>query len=278
MGKCNPAAIRCSRTIALAISCHSMAKSSQQHLSVRASSIGVSTAYSWKPRPSPWAQLLWATGGAISIGTDDGPWSVALDRALWLPAEHRHRVQASGRVALHALYFSARSAVQMPARVTLLHRSQLFVALCAEVLERGGLDARRTRDRLVLALLSDGIRDRAAVVPRGALEPMWPTDPRAVSAASRLVATVTEDIHASARVSGASERTLARLFRRETGYGIAEWRRRATMARAASALLHGRSVTSVAIASGYDSVSAFTFAFKQIVGTTPGRYRVRANV
>lgn len=70
-------------------------------------------------------------------------------------------------------------------------------------------------------------------------------------------------------VAGASERTLARLFLRETGVSFRERRLRLRLLAALTALEEGTSVTAVALDSGYDSPSAFIAAFKRVFGGTP---------
>jgi AraC-like DNA-binding protein len=74
------------------------------------------------------------------------------------------------------------------------------------------------------------------------------------------------------RTAGASLRTLARLFQRETGLSFTRWRQQACLLRALELLASGDSVTSVAIDLGYDSVSAFISMFRDSLGTTPAKY------
>ncbi|PYQ60799.1 MAG: AraC family transcriptional regulator, partial [Acidobacteria bacterium] len=75
-----------------------------------------------------------------------------------------------------------------------------------------------------------------------------------------------------ARASAASERTLERLFRAETGLPFGVWRQRARLLRALQLLAEGGAVAEVANAIGYESTSAFVAAFRRALGTTPGRY------
>jgi len=75
-----------------------------------------------------------------------------------------------------------------------------------------------------------------------------------------------------AGVAGASGRTLARLFRRDTGMGFDAWRRQLRLQAALTWLAVGRPVTTVALDLGYDSPSAFIAMFRKALGTTPGRY------
>ncbi len=71
---------------------------------------------------------------------------------------------------------------------------------------------------------------------------------------------------------GASSRTLARLFLRETGLSFGAWCRQARLLDAVARLAQGQKVTSVALDLGYDSPSAFTSMFRRHLATTPSRY------
>jgi AraC-like DNA-binding protein len=101
-----------------------------------------------------------------------------------------------------------------------------------------------------------------------------PRDPRALAAA-RLVRARPEGRHTlpeASRASGASVRTLERLFRAETGIAFGTWRQRARLFRALQLLAENENVTSTAIAVGYESTSAFVAAFRRTIGVTPGQY------
>jgi AraC-like DNA-binding protein len=71
---------------------------------------------------------------------------------------------------------------------------------------------------------------------------------------------------------GASERTLARLFRSQTGMSFRQWKQQFRILEALDRLGRGESVTTVALDLGYDSPSAFITMFKKSLGKTPGQY------
>jgi AraC-like DNA-binding protein len=75
---------------------------------------------------------------------------------------------------------------------------------------------------------------------------------------------------------GASERTIARMFRAETGMSFAQWRAQARLAQALTHLAQGKSVATVAAAAGYDSASAFTAMFRKAFGAAPRDLRAQA--
>lgn len=73
---------------------------------------------------------------------------------------------------------------------------------------------------------------------------------------------------------GASARTLSRLFRGELGMTFYEWRTQLRIYHALVLLADGQDTTHVAHACGWANPSSFTAAFTNIIGTTPGRFRV----
>jgi AraC-like DNA-binding protein len=74
---------------------------------------------------------------------------------------------------------------------------------------------------------------------------------------------------------GASERTMARLFRNELGTSYQQWRTQAVLAHALPQLARGMPVAQVAAAAGYASDSAFSAMFKQAMGKAPSHFQTR---
>lgn len=72
---------------------------------------------------------------------------------------------------------------------------------------------------------------------------------------------------------GASERTVARLFREELGTSYQQWRLQAVLANALPQLARGMPISQVAAASGYASDSAFSAMFKQAMGQAPSHFQ-----
>ncbi|MNH24893.1 transcriptional activator FtrA [compost metagenome] len=71
-----------------------------------------------------------------------------------------------------------------------------------------------------------------------------------------------------------SEKTLMRLFQRETGLSFRGWRQRMRLLSSLTALEAGQTVTEAALGCGYDSTSAYIAAFKGMFGFTPGGLRL----
>ena len=71
---------------------------------------------------------------------------------------------------------------------------------------------------------------------------------------------------------GLSARTLARLFAAQTGMTFRQWQRQARLLEALVRLAENQPVTTIAYDLGYESPSAFIYAFRRALGTTPKRY------
>jgi AraC-like DNA-binding protein len=76
-----------------------------------------------------------------------------------------------------------------------------------------------------------------------------------------------------AKDTGASERTVARLFREQLGVSYQQWRQQVVLAHALPMLARGAPVSLVAAASGYASDSAFTAMFKAAMGQPPSAFQ-----
>jgi transcriptional regulator GlxA family with amidase domain len=68
---------------------------------------------------------------------------------------------------------------------------------------------------------------------------------------------------------GLSERSVIRLFPRETGLSFGRWQQQARLLRAFALFDSGMGVTQVAMELGYSSGAAFTKMFRRLLGTAP---------
>jgi len=71
---------------------------------------------------------------------------------------------------------------------------------------------------------------------------------------------------------GAGQKTISRLFKRDTGLTYQQWRQQWRLLKAIEQLATGLSVTRVASGLGFASDSAFIAFFKDQIGVTPGQY------
>ncbi len=77
------------------------------------------------------------------------------------------------------------------------------------------------------------------------------------------------DLAQHAEAAGASVRTLARLFRAETGMSFQQWRRQLRLTEALARIAQGVPPARAASLVGYASAPAFGAAFRETFGATP---------
>ena len=222
-----------------------------------------------------WDQLTYAAAGVLRLSTADAAWVVPPHRAVWVPAGVAHTEQMFAPVSVRTLYFAPRIASALPRECRTLNISTLLRELILHVSRLGALDRNTPAQARLIGVLLDQMTD-VADVP---LQLPLPRDARALRFATALqkkpggAATVA----ALARHAGASRRTIERLFVRETGMTVAEWRRRVRLLHAVRRLAEGEPVTTVALEVGYSSVSAFISVFKRAFGATPKHFRVQTS-
>lgn len=215
-------------------------------------------------------QLIFAASGVMTVATDAGRWVVPPERAVWVPPQVPHEIRMTGAVRMRTLYLDGKARARLPTDCAVVHVRPLLRELVLAAVAFTKPYAPTSREgRIVAVLLDELVAARTAP-----LHLPMPSDPRARAITERLLDDPGDkrSLGAWARDAGASARTLARLFRRETGLGFAEWRQQARLLHALERLAAGEAVTSLALDLGYDSPSAFITMFRSRLGATPGRY------
>jgi AraC-like DNA-binding protein len=223
-----------------------------------------------EPHSHPRAQLTWAAKGVMTVTAARGTWVVPPNRALWIPAGTEHAIRMSGPVAMRAIYVDrgVAAAVAEVCKVVLV--SALLRALMLELVA-APLDYDETgRWGHVAALFLDEIR----MLDAQPLHIPMPRDKRLLRVCEALLRDPArrDTLEEWSATAGASSRTLARLFERETGMRFVDWRHQVRLAEALVRLAQGRDVAAAARAVGYDSASAFTAMFRHALGKPPRDY------
>jgi AraC-like DNA-binding protein len=214
----------------------------------------------------PAHQLAWTSGAGLRVGVEGTTWMLSERAALWIPAGVEHDVVAERPALLRSLYFLPGSCPVRWRRPTPVVADGLARELLEHLLGDVAGAPRRRAERVLFDLL----RPLSSVT----LRVPWPSDDRAVRVADALDLDPADGrtLAEWGRVAGASGRTLARAFERETGMGFAEWRTHLRIAHAARRLVAGERVGRVGASVGYATSSAFVAAFRRVVGITPGAY------
>lgn len=218
----------------------------------------------------PRAQLVYAIHGVLRVRSIDGTWIVPPSQAVWVPPEVEHEVITTDTVSIRTLFIDPSATAGLPQRCCVLNVPSLLRELIVKAVEIGdGYQDTDSDFRMMLVIL-----DRLREAEPAPLHLPMGRDPR--------LRKVMEALHADpadgrsiadwARVGGASPRTLARLFVRETGMTFGDWRRRLRLLEAIDRLERGFSVTRVALELGYQSPSAFVAMFHHQLGAPPAAY------
>jgi len=219
-------------------------------------------------------QLMYVSEGVLHVETDAGMWVVIPQRAVWLPPQVVHRGLSRRGFALCNLYVDANYSRALPQHCCTVTITPLVRELLLQGARFGSRYPRNGPQMRLLSVLVEHI----ATLPQAPLHLPEPKDRRlrAITAALRVNPTCDDTLDQWAARVGASSRTLARLFVKETKLTFASWRQQLRLLVALEALAHGQSVTAAALDAGYEDTSAFISMFRRALGVTPGRYFDRA--
>jgi AraC-like DNA-binding protein len=218
-----------------------------------------------------WHQMVYAISGALTVISEGGSLVISPEQAVWLPTGLCHRVGSLLGAEFRSLWIAHDTGRDLAsASPTVFAVSPLLKALIIEATDIEGQDDDSGYAGRITHLILDQLR-RARPLPTAL---PWPRD--------KALATVCEAIYADpadprgpqewGKVLGMSERTLARRFVTETGLSLRSWRRRMRLFRAIELLGGGMGVTRTAMELGYGSTSAFVYAFRLEMGSSPQAY------
>ncbi len=210
-------------------------------------------------------QIVHAASGVLRVVSEDAVWVVPPGRAIWMPADRVHAVRCQTETAMRTVYLD-RNAPGLPSDCAVWSISPLM----REILIRMATVPDDRNWPHLLALLLAEIAEIDALP----LALPQPQDRRLRRLTEAVLAEPADPrpLKTWAKELGMSERSLIRKFASETGMTFREWRRQARLLAALERLAAKEPVTSAAFAVGYDNVSAFIEAFRDVFGTTPRRY------
>ncbi len=218
----------------------------------------------------PWLQFSYASHGVLDVHTDNGRYLAPPQRAVWIPAGVEHQVRCSAQTLIRSLYIATDAMPVTLGECRVVQVSPLLrelirtFSLLPVEYEENGSDGR----------LASVLLDQLAAAPEVASMLPLPSDPRLQAITNHLQQQPddTTTLAGWAKRLDVSEKTLSRLFSQQTGLTFRLWRQRLRLFHALPLLEQQEPVTDVALACGYDSVSAFINAFNQQFGCTPGEF------
>lgn len=245
---------------------------------VRARSMPADTHF--EPHHHGWAQLAYSASGMLQViaargldAADEVTYIVPPSRAVWIAPGVRHAIHVLEAAEFRTLYMHAAVTPAGWTDCRMLVVSPLLRELIP-ALDDPGATMAPAREAALTQLVMDEIT-HADTQPLGVPMPHPQNGDKRLRTLCEAVLRAPSQratLAAWAADTGASERTMARLFRDELGMSYQQWRQQVVLAHALPLLARGTPVSLVAAASGYASDSAFTAMFKAAMGEPPSTF------
>ena len=225
----------------------------------------------WAPEHShARGQLFALTRGLLVVEAERERWMFSSQRCAWIPPDCRHTARSVGGAAGLMLYLSQKTRRGLPGKPCLFSSSELLFAVSNRILLWSARQPLRPERKRLIAVLRDEIRQPEQQPLRLPI----PKEETLARVAHALLDDVADErtLEGWAECAGMARRTFMRAFSAQVGMPFGRWRQQARLFAALEMLAQNKSVTEVAIAVGYDSVSAFIGMFRTMLGSTPHTY------
>lgn len=218
----------------------------------------------------PRGQLAYACAGILKVYTDDGIWIVPPTQAVWIPGNIRHSVNAEVTAEIRHLFIDPSKLNNFPDQCSVVEVHSLLKELIMRVADFG----RTYPTDSPASRLCSVILDELTQLQPSRLHLPFARDKRLQKVMQQMIQHPDAETPLSywAHQASTSERTLSRLFIRDTGMNFSQWRKQLLLQEAVKRLHQKESVTRIALELGYRSSSAFVAMFRQALGKPPGRY------
>ena len=215
-------------------------------------------------------QLLYAIEGVMVVHSAQSQWTVPSNRGFWMPCGQVHSLRCVGALKMRSVFVRPDVFPNLPSETKAVSISPLLSELIKASVSLKPPYAEDSRDARIMHL----ILDELALLPALPLSLPQPADPRI----QQICAALQDDPGDASTVADWSERldldqkTIQRLFRKETAMTFGQWRQQARLLLALERIAVGEKIIDVALELGYESPSAFTNMFKKQFGKTPSQF------
>lgn len=215
------------------------------------------------------AQLLYAPSGCMSITLDNQQCILPPTRAAWIPAGVNHCAVMTNVVAYRSIYFDTQHKEEEIDKLKIIGVNPLL----RELIERMAFWPWQMPFSEQEALVNLFWQELAVAPDETLLLPL-PSDTRLRTWLTKLKneGSTPSPLNEAAQSIGASEKTISRIFSRETGMPYQAWRQQWRLMKAIELLSEHKSVSTVAFELDFSSDSAFISFFRKQTGATPSTY------
>ena len=215
-------------------------------------------------------QLIYAIEGVMVVRSALEQWTVPPSRGIWMPRGQVHSIRCVGAVKMRSVFVQADAHLELPGETCAVSISSLLSELIKVSVDIRHPHAPSSREARILRLILDELE----ILPTLPLNLPQPAEPRL----RKICAALQRDPGDNSTLADWSarlaldEKTIQRLFHRETGMTFGQWRQQARLLAALERIAVGEKIIEVAGALGYDSPSAFSAMFRKHFGRTPSQF------
>ncbi|KPE52224.1 AraC family transcriptional regulator [Chryseobacterium indologenes] len=219
------------------------------------------------------AQLLYAPSGCMTVTTSEKQLVLPPFRMLWIPSKEVHRVNFRNVVAYRSVYFDEEyTRKYMRSDLKVLQVNPLL----KEIIERicfWKWSALNQQQENIMKVFWNELK----TAQEEKLELRMPADRRFKktmeewtqrTSAPPMLKKLAEEVRAV-------EKTISRIFKKETGLSYQEWRQQWRLQRSIELLVEDHSIGEVSHILEFSSDSAFIEFFRQHTGSTPLQYLMK---
>ncbi|MCP1995725.1 helix-turn-helix transcriptional regulator [Flavobacterium sp. HSC-61S13] len=215
------------------------------------------------------AQLLFAPIGCMTIASDNQQSILPPTMAAWIPPQFPHRITMRNVVAYRSIYFDKAVLPDYASAFAILHVNGLLKELI-ERISYWPWDMPIELQKNTLSLFWEEFNS----APKQNLTLLVPQDARIKQHVElwNQGKSLPSFLKEFAKEVGASEKTISRIFLKETGMTYQDWRQQWRLQKSIEWLAEGKNVSETAFDLEFSSDSAFIEFFKKYQRQTPHKY------
>ena len=215
-------------------------------------------------------QLISSVTGSMSVGTSDRVLLLSPAMAMWIPPGALHWMRTSSNNEMLYVDVNRDESLRLGMECRIMSMTPMLSALMTATLPEEIADKTPTHIDTIHDLMRYEVMSARDVPLTLAL----PKDKRIRALAELALENPTQIVSVEGWLAGsaASRKTIERLFDSETGMPPSRWLRQAKVLHAISQLAEGEKVSTVAFDMGYESLSAFSHMFRQVMGDSPSKF------
>ncbi|MFT0212760.1 helix-turn-helix transcriptional regulator [Pseudomonas sp. F1_0610] len=211
-------------------------------------------------------QLLFSGKGSIKLCLEQAIYVLPPARLAWIPAGVSHQAIMHDVVNYRSIYLDRQISLQLPDQLCVFSCTAVLSALLERI---AFLPFSTDWDAGVYPHLLAVFLYELKHAPHENFRLALPSDKRLAHIDwNRLPPT----LQVLAKDSAASERTLSRIFIKETGLNYQRWRQQWRLLKAIELLTYNTSLLDIALELGFSNDSAFSTFFKSMTGKAPRQY------